>query len=142
MTRERSLRPLIWLRGIRERQARSVLGAANAGASLARDELEARRRAHEARAGLPPELTAVQLRALQLQGIRSVELIAEAAAAYAAAKEEVERARWEWEHARGQLESAKRLDHRRRLEAARRAEAAAQRTLDQLVLALRELRWR
>lgn len=140
---ERSLRPLIWLRGIRERQARSALGAANARVGAARDELGSRRRAHEERAGLPPELTAAQLRALQLQGIRSVELIAEAAAAYAAAREEADRARREWEQAHGRLESAKRLDHRRRLEAARRAEAAAQRSLDQLVLALREhRRWR
>ncbi|GIU99276.1 MAG: hypothetical protein KatS3mg014_0892 [Actinomycetota bacterium] len=141
--RQRSLRPLIWLRGIRERQARSALGAANVRAAAARDELEARRRAHEERADPPPELTAVQLRALQLQGIRSVELIAEAAAAYAAAREEAERARREWEQARARLESATRLDHRRRVEGARRAEAAAQRSLDQLVLALREhRRWR
>lgn len=143
MIRQRSLRPLIWLRGIRERQARSALGAANAGAAVARDELEDRRRIHEEHAGMPSELTAVQLRALQLQGIRSVELIAEAAAAYEAAREEAERARREWQQARGRLESAKRLQHRRELEAARRAEAAAQRALDQLVLALREhRRWR
>jgi flagellar biosynthesis chaperone FliJ len=140
---ERSLRPLVWLREIRERQARRLLGASNARAALARDELEARRRAHEERAGIPPELTAAQLRALQLQGVRSIELIAEAAAAYASAREEAERARGEWEQAHARLESAKRLEHRRRVEAARRAEAAAQRSLDQLVLALREhRRWR
>ncbi len=139
----RSLRPLIWLRGIRERQARSALGVANARAATMRDELEARRQAHEERAEPPAELTAAQLRALQLQGIRSVELLAEAAAAYQAAREEAERARREWEQAHGRLESAKRLDHRRHVEAARRAEAAAQRSLDQLILALRERRrWR
>ncbi len=139
----RSLRSLIWLRGIRERQARSALGVANAQAASLRDELEARRRAHEERPEPPAELTAAQLRALQLQGIRSVELLAEAAAAYQAAREEAERARREWEQAHGRLESAKRLDHRRHVEAARRAEAAAQRSLDQLVLVLRERRrWR
>jgi flagellar biosynthesis chaperone FliJ len=133
---------LVRLREIREQQARRALGEANRRALAAREALEAREEAHRRTPELPAVLTPVQLRALQLQGIRSLELIAEAAAAHAASLEEVERARHSWREAHGELESAKRLEHRRREEATRRARLAAQRSLDQLMLVLREgRRW-
>jgi flagellar biosynthesis chaperone FliJ len=142
MKRWRSLGRLVRLREIREQQARRTLGEANRRALEARDTLRAREEAHRQIPELPEVLTPVQLRALQLQGIRSLELIAEASAAHAASLEEAERARHDWREAHGQLESAKRLEQRRRAEAIRRARLAAQRSMDQLMLTLREgRRW-
>jgi flagellar biosynthesis chaperone FliJ len=140
--RWRELGKLVRLREIREQQARRALGEANRRALAAREALEAREEAHRRVPELPEVLTPMQLRALQLQGIRSLELIAEAAAAHAASLEEAERARRDWQQAHGQVESAKRLEQRRKEEAVRRARLAAQRSLDQLMLTLREgRRW-
>jgi flagellar biosynthesis chaperone FliJ len=140
--RWRELGKLVRLREIREHQARRALGEANRRSLAARETLRVREEAHRQVPELPPVLSPVQLRALQLQGIRSLELLAEAAAAYAASLEETEHARHDWRQAHGQLESAKRLERRRREEAVRRARLAAQRSLDQLMLTLREgRRW-
>lgn len=142
MKRRRSLVRLVRLREIRELQARRALGEANRRALVAKRELDEREREQREAPELPVILSPVQLRALQLSGIRSLELIAEAAAAYQASLEAAERARLGWTDARSRLESAKRLDQRRREEALRCARLAAQRSLDQLMLTLREgRRW-
>ena len=85
-------------------------------------------------------LTPLQLRTLQLQGIRSLELLAEAAAAYEHAELAKESARLSWMNAQTDLKSAEQLDQRRREEGALQARIASQRSLDELSVMMRRSR--
>lgn len=137
MNRRNPIASLLKLRSIRERQARADFGLAQRDVQLAAADLETRRRAHDERPEPPEVLTAVQLRALQLQGIRSLELVAQAAMAYDQARLRAEQARDAWLGSTKELDKAKSLERRRREEAARLAQTAAQRALDQLIIAMR-----
>jgi hypothetical protein len=133
---------LLRLRGIRERQARGQLGEAQQQARAAQDELAKRRQAYLDRPVPAASLTPAQLRVLTLQGVRSMELLNEAADAYENERRREQRAREAWIRSTNELESAQRLDERRELDAVVRARKASDRALDELVLTLREQRKR
>jgi len=132
MTKNR-LAAVLRLRALAERRARGELAHAERELQLAEEMLQRR---HEAP---PPErpaevLSTLQLHALALQGVRSHELLIEAAA-------EVERNRLvrqdvheHWSEASKEHKSAERLDERRRAQMADHARMAAERALDELVL--------
>ena len=137
MKKRNALPSLIKLRSIREKQARRELAAAQTEGRRALAEAEVRREQYEERPGLPPVLTAQELRVLELQGIRSLELLAEAAAAYERARADAELARTNWSVETERLKSAERLEERRKNDAALEAGRAAQRALDELFLTMR-----
>ena len=131
---------LLRLRGIREKQARGQLAQAQQEAAAARDELAQRRQAYLERPAPTASLTPAQLRVLTLQGVRSMELLNEAADAYEEESRRERRAREAWINTTNQLQSAQRLGERRELDAAVAARKASDKALDELVLTLREQR--
>jgi flagellar biosynthesis chaperone FliJ len=133
---------LLRLRGIREKQARGELAQAQQRTAAAADELAQRRHAYLERPAPTAALTPAQLRVLTLQGIRSMELLNEAAGAYEEEARREQRAREAWITTTNQLQSAQRLGERRELDAAVAARKASDKALDELVLTLREQRKR
>jgi flagellar biosynthesis chaperone FliJ len=133
---------LLRIRGIRERQARGQLAVAQREAAAAADELAQRRQSYLERPAPASSLTPAQLRVLTLQGVRSMELLNEAADAYEEERRREQRARDAWINTTNQLQSAQRLDERRQLDAVVSARKAADKALDELVLTLREQRKR
>jgi hypothetical protein len=133
---------LLRIRGIREKQARGQLAQAQQQAAAAHDELSQRRQAYLDRPAPAASLTPAQLRVLTLQGIRSMELLNEAAGAYEEEARREQRAREAWITTTNQLQSAQRLGERRELDAAVAARKASDKALDELVLTLREQRSR
>jgi flagellar biosynthesis chaperone FliJ len=129
---------LLRIRGIRERQARGQLAQAQQQAAAAEDELAQRRQAYVERPAPSASLSPAQLRVLTLQGVRSMELLNEAADAYEEERRREQRARDAWINTTNQLQSAQRLGERREVEAAVAARKAADKALDELVLTLRE----
>jgi flagellar export protein FliJ len=128
---------LLRLREIRERQQAGGLAAQQRSEARALDELAERRRAHEERVHPTTQITAAELRVLQLQGIRSLELVAEAAVALEHEQNLTLDARRKWEDASRELKSVERLDERRRTEMALEARRAADRALDEIVVTRR-----
>jgi flagellar biosynthesis chaperone FliJ len=132
---------LLRLRSIREKQARRFLSQTQQEAMEAQRHVAERREQYERRpTGEGSMLTPLQLRTLQLQGIRSLELLAEAAAAYEHAELAKESARLSWMNAQTDLKSAEQLDQRRREEGALQARIASQRSLDELSVMMRRSR--
>ena len=136
------LAALLRIRGIRERQARADLGHANAQHEQARQTLRAMKT--QLRNQTPPHelLTPQQLEVLRLQGIKSVEMLREAADAYEAAEQHRRQQAEQWRRASADRDAAEKLDQRRREEAAKIAVAASERALDDLVISLRHRRSR
>jgi hypothetical protein len=133
---------LLRIRGIREKQARGVLAQAQQQTAAAQDELAQRRQAYLERPAPATSLTSAQLRVLTLQGVRSMELLNEAAEAYEEEARREQRARDAWITTTNELQSAQRLGERRELDAAVAARKASDKALDELVLTLREQRKR
>jgi flagellar biosynthesis chaperone FliJ len=133
---------LLRIRGIRERQARGQLAVAQQQTAAAEDELAQRRHAYLERPAPSAQLSPAQLRVLTLQGVRSMELLNDAADAYEDEQRREQRARDAWITTTNQLQSAQRLGERRELDAAVSARKAADKALDELVLTLREQRKR
>jgi flagellar biosynthesis chaperone FliJ len=131
---------LLRIRGIRERQARGQLAVAQQQAAAAEDELARRRQAYLERPAPSSLLSPAQLRVLMLQGVRSMELLNDAADAHEEERRREQRAREAWITTTNQLQSAQRLGERREVEAAVAARRAADKALDELVLTLRETR--
>jgi flagellar export protein FliJ len=140
MSRRNPIVTLMRLRDIRVNQAAARLAASRMSERQMLDELAARRRAHEQHLEPRGELTAAQMRVLSLQGIRSLELVAEAAIAVEKEQALVEEARKQWELARRELKSVERLDDRRRIEVALGARKASDRALDEIVVTRRPRR--
>jgi flagellar biosynthesis chaperone FliJ len=131
---------LLRLRGIRERQALGVMASAQQDLAAADDELARKRRAYLERPEPASVLSPAQLRVLTLQGVRSLELLNDAAEAFEAEQRREQRARDAWMTTTNELQSAQHLDERRQLDAVVRARKAADKALDELVLTLREYR--
>lgn len=138
MRRKDRIEALARLRSYREKRARGELAETQRAVTDAAEEVASKRDDHESQPPLPPRLTALQLRTLQLQGIRSLELLGEAAAAYEAACLRSEEARSRWRRSKDELRSAEKLEHRKSEEAAHEARVASQAALDQLVLLLKK----
>lgn len=141
MSRRNPVASLLRLRSIREKQARRFLSQAQREVMEAERHVTERRQQYERRpTGEGSVLTPLQLRTLQLQGIRSLELLAEAATAYEHAELAKESARLSWMNAQTDLKSAEQLDRRRQEEAALQARIASQRSLDELSVMMRKAR--
>jgi hypothetical protein len=135
--RRPSVAALMRLRSYEERAARRRLGSAMERAAAAEAERVMRERAYRELPFPGGVLSPAELRALQLQGIRTVELLAEASTASRQAHEHAEGSKRAWLKANDDLESVRKLDRRRRQDAARAARRAAERALDRLVLETR-----
>lgn len=130
------------LRAIRERQARVKLARSLGDERAAASELEARVQAHASRPVAAGTLDARQLRGLYLQGVRSVELLEQAAEAHRKAQEKAALDRLGWSQASADYQAVDRLTQRLRREAAELAGRVAADALDDLVGLLRVLRSR
>jgi len=133
MTRKRSpLGRLLRLREIREKAERIELARAT------RSELEAAEREAIARAAeedfiQPLDLMRpAQLRAMQLMGVRLVEIREAAAADHDEAQRQLDAQRESWRRAAVDLDGAEALEEKRKLAAATLARAAAERAQDDL----------
>ncbi len=131
---------LLRIRDIRERQARGRLAVQHQAETKAETALERRQRAYMERDVPARELSPAQLRVLSLQGIRSLELLNDAARALDEERLRSERVRDAWSRSANELRSAQRLDERREIDAAVTARKASDKALDELVLTLREPR--
>lgn len=137
--RQTRLATVLRLRALNERRARGAL-------SQAEMDLDARRREFERRQSEPPVrppsevLTPLQLRILALQGVRSQELLLEAAAEQERAQLRRAEAHEQWSQASIEHKSTERLQERRQAETALQARMAAERVLDELVVLRRERR--
>lgn len=137
MRRDR-IATVLRVRSVQERQAQAAAARAAAD-EVAADAALAGRRDRDSRRPRPRgELSPLQLRSLQLMGVRSRELIEEAAAVASRAAEHRDAIDAEATRASVRRRSAERLHERRREAAVHAAAAAAERALDELVT----LRWR
>jgi flagellar export protein FliJ len=134
MRRRDPLAALTKLRGFREREARVGMGLAMRKEAEARAALQERRRAYDARPVPQGPLSPLQVLTFHLQGIRSTELVAEAALELEAQRASTDAARREWSAASDRLKASERLQQKRREESARLAQAAAMRALDELAV--------
>lgn len=130
------------LRAIRERQARVELARSIRAEKAAADGLAEARDAYEERPAPEGALSAAQLRGLHLQGVRSAELLEQAAEAHRRAQEQATFDRLGWSQATAEHQAVERLAERRRREAALLAGRVADDALDDLVGLLRVLRSR
>lgn len=130
------------IRTIMERQARVKLARSLGAEQQAAAEAEARRVAYTALSGLSGRLDAAQLRGLHLQGVRTAELLEEAAEAHRKAQEQAALDRLGWTQASASSQAVDRLSERRRREAADLAGRVSADALDDLVGLLRILRSR
>ena len=131
------LTALLRLRTARERRARGELGLAHEAEAAALAHLEEVR----ARIGaaLPSDtLRPAQLRTLHLQGIRTQELVAEAARHHEEARVETDRAAERWRKRAAEADGIEQLEADRSRRAAAKARAAADRGLDDLMALLHE----
>lgn len=137
----KSIKTLIRLRGIRERQARSDLAAANQASRLAEDELAARRRRYQEDAQKATESASdgEELHAKALAGHRSLEQVAEAASDLARTERRLRAAQGSWRRASQELDSVEELDARRRRELAYVVRRTSERAMDEM-MALRAKR--
>lgn len=138
--RRNRLDSVLRLRSIAERQARVELARSTQAQREASDELARRQAQQEDRATGNQELDATQLRGLHLQGVRSHELVQNAAEAFRAARETAAMDRLGWTRASAEAEAVDRLDERRRREAAELAGRATADILDDLAALLHAMR--
>lgn len=138
MARRDPLRSVLRLRKIRERQAEAELAEHHQRVEAARAELARRRSALDSHRA--PELMAMEatrLRALQLSGVRSVEMVELARQEVRKAVDELDAATQRWSSASAGRKTAERLSDRRRADAAVVALRASHKSLDELVVLLR-----
>lgn len=128
---------LVKIRSVRERQARGELGRSRLIQQEALDRLEAMKARLAQLPGLPPSLSPVQLRALQLTGVVEEERLIAAANAHEDASHAAEERAARWRHSAEELDASERLEAKKREEAVRRATKATERALDDLMLAIR-----
>lgn len=127
------LHAVLRLRSLSERQARGRLAESERELAKARELLEHRRHAPLPEA--PAEiLSPLQLRVLSIQGVRSHELLQEAAAEAERNRAARDDAQRRWSEATRELKSTERLDERRRSQVAEAARFAAERALDEMVV--------
>jgi flagellar export protein FliJ len=127
------LHAVLRLRSLAERQARGKLAESERELARAREILEHRRQAPLPQ--VPAEvLSPLQLRVLSMQGVRSHELLVQAAAEAERNRTARDDAQRHWSDATRELKSTERLDERRRTQLADAARAAAERALDEMVV--------
>ncbi|MEM9035313.1 MAG: flagellar FliJ family protein [Actinomycetota bacterium] len=138
MARRDALKSVLRLRKIREQQAEAEVAEHRRKVEAARAELQRRRAAvEEQRAPELQAMEAARLRALQLSGVRSVEMVELAREEVRKAVDELDAATQRWSSASAGRKTAERLSDRRRADAAAVALRASHKSLDELVMLLR-----
>jgi flagellar export protein FliJ len=127
---------LVRLRKIDEKQQRAALAAARHAHERARERLEEYKEKHREALEIDEMLTAVELRSLQLRGLRTHEDLVAAAETYARARRSLDDRIDGWRRSAENLDAAERLDQRRKDESARLARVAAERSLDDLLVTI------
>lgn len=130
------LRTVLRLRKLKEQQALAEVAVSQNQLEQARRNLE-ERRAAQVVDPVVEERAAVRIRAMQLAGLRAVELTDQARDEVNNSVRQLEDALEGWRTASAKTKSVERLDDRRRLEAAVVAMKSSQRSLDELVLLMR-----
>ena len=131
---------LLRIRSAKERQARGDMATAQANLADARQALQDLTEELRKEAPVEDVLTPEQLAVLRMRGIRSLEMLREAADAYAEAERRRREQTERWRRASNELDAAEKLDRRRREEIARAAALAGEKALDDLVITLRHRR--
>lgn len=135
MTRTRNpLATLLRLRGIQERRERGALARAEQALAESRAQVAARRQVLDALSMAGGPVSAVQLRAVHLQGSHAYELLQAAREEAATAETERDAAAAAVSRAAVRRKSTERLVERRSAEAQAAARTAAARALDELVV--------
>lgn len=122
------------VRKILERRALGELAEGRRALVDAEATVAEREAAHRQRPAGPPTVSALELRALQLQGLGSHELVEAATGARDVAEHRVEELWTAWSLASIQRKSVERLEERQAHEQATAAEQATARALDEMVL--------
>ncbi len=128
---------LVRLRRIDEKHRRAAIAAARHAHEQARDRLEDYKERHRKALELEDMLSPIEIRSLQLRGLRSHEDLIAAAEDYARARRSLDERLDAWRRSAEDLDAAERLDQRRKEESARLARVAAERSLDDLLITLR-----
>lgn len=123
---------LLRVRRARERQAAAELAGARAAEAAARAHLDEVRERQGAGVPLAESLRPAQLRALQLQGLGSREVLREAARQYEEARRTAADAASGWRQRKADADAAERIAAERRRREAARAARVAERSLDDL----------
>ncbi|MEM9711743.1 MAG: flagellar FliJ family protein [Actinomycetota bacterium] len=143
MARRDPLRTVLRLRRIREQQAEADVAEHRQKVEEARANLAERRARIEAERSVElVAMEAARMRALQLSGLRSVELVEQARDEVRRAVDELDASTRRWSEASAGRKTAERLSERRRTDAAAVAMRASHKSLDELVSLLRAHRQR
>lgn len=130
------LRSVLRIRKLKESQALAEVATVQQRIEEARTRVQ-ERKAAEHIDPVVEEQKALRLRAMQISGLRAIELTDEARAEVHRSVVELEEALRSWSAASARTKSVERLDERRKVEAAVAAMRSSQRSLDELVLMLR-----
>ncbi len=128
------IRTVLRLRGIREKQHMAEVAKVNQKISEARERIEERRAGYQERRAPETMVDPARLRAIQLSGIHSHELLQMATEELIKTEHELTEARQRWADASAKRKSAERLNDKRNSDAAAAALRASQRSLDDLVV--------
>jgi flagellar export protein FliJ len=143
VARRDSLRTVLRLRRIREQQAEADLAEHRRRVDQARATLaERRQQVENERSAELVAMEAARMRALQLSGIRSVEMMELAREEVRRAVDELDASTRRWSKASAGRKTAERLSDRRHADAAAVAMRASHKSLDELVSLLRAHRQR
>ncbi|MFV1989180.1 MAG: flagellar FliJ family protein [Acidimicrobiales bacterium] len=130
------IKAVLRLRGIREKQHMAEVAKVNQKISDARERIQERRVEYQERPKPGPVVDPARLRALQLSGIRSNELLEMAIEELVKTEHELTEARQRWADASAKRKSAERLSDKRNSDAAAAAIRAGQQSLDDLVVTM------
>ena len=137
MARRDSLKTVLRIRKLRERQRQADMVRSRERLEEARDDLVERTRAAQAAHVPLTTMTAVHLRALQISAEGALDQVRDAERVVADMTREMEEARQRWAEASARTKSVERLSERRNTDAAVVAARNSQRSLDELVQLLR-----
>lgn len=124
---------LVRLRSIDEKQARASLANTRMAHEQARQKLEELKARHREDLDVGEILGPVNLRSLQLRGMGSYELVAEAAQTFQQSEKALHSRSEAWRRSAANLDAAERLDDRRKQDMARDVAKAAEKSLDDLM---------
>lgn len=124
---------LVRLRRIDEKMARAELANTRRVHDRARRKLEELKAIHREDIDVGAQLGAVNLRSLQLRGMGSYEMLADAARVYQNSERSMHAKSESWRRAAADVDAAERLDERRKQDLAKEAAKAAEKSLDDLI---------
>jgi hypothetical protein len=121
------------LRAIDEKLERAKLANTREAHDRARQRLEEMKAIHREDIDLGGILGPMELRALQLRGVSSSEMLGDAARVFQQSERQLRARSDSWRKAAADVDAAERLDNRRRQEMARAAVKSTEKSLDDLM---------